>query len=1521
MFSNCVRAASLSKRRHLGAFSGYPNALPFIQLPRNSPMIGNGHLGTILDASSPPRNRSAAGPGAGNTLDLWHTSTSFWSCTDNCGKFDPYHAVPSCCSAVALGGVSLRLGALSPSGAPLNFSAAQDLDNGVLCTEFGSAGGGVVRTSTLQHPTQDLVETNVSYTPGAGDPPTLSLYVSTWVIGHNHLAPAQWTSGTPAPWRAGCADAHGAEAPCPGAALSFVSRNASTDSAMSMPVTAALATGVRLGAGAALRALAVTSAPAGPPGEAWEVTHTVVLPGGAWVVITMAEAEARGKGLGDPVPAALHLASAALVEEGGATAAAAAAFWAAYSARAAVSFPNAPVLEDIWVGANYILATASSASAAWPAPGLYGPWTTADSGRWHGDYTLDFNMQAFFYGAFSSNHGAQAASFWQPVLDTAAGPARVRARAEAGKAHANCSAAALFFPCHMAPWGQGSLDAMLNFMTWNGPFTSLIFINAFEYTRDADFAANVTLPLLEGLNAWWLCYLVKTATGPGVGQYVYADTNPYRSDMQAENQPVPNPQLGLAFLHRTVTAQMDITAALGRAPSAELQELAAHLPPLNTLTYQYAAPSDVRWGNESTGQQCLATDGGNATFFAIADVPTCRSLCATLPACAAYAHSTQGSNGTCFALFHSDDLVCTAAAGWAFGARAGVQPGAPPVNGTVWGGWQGAPLEKIDWGASGGLWPAEAVEPPDTPGADPLLAPVAQLTNLLTINFPGAAQGAPRACDIFTLAVRAGSVSAAANTGGTASPNYFSPEAVLAGMLDWARVALGPGNSFSWAEGGLENTGVTRAINEMLVRGVRRAGGGVGAPPAWAIRLFPFWPAAQPASFTGLLVKGGFTVSASWDSVAGAVVSPVRVTAAYVWGGGASAQAALYSPWGDGGAGSLSVACGGAPVAVSWVEGVAEWLAPAGAECLAVQATPVPPAPALLPAVALAQTPHLPPPAKLPPLDPTFVAPFYWCSFSLQGYSTLNLPGTTNVSIETLMVDGPVVDPSWQYIFNPSTPDCLSCGWASTVHPRARSRMYLLLDGGWESGTRPGSPPSPPTNNHCLNDTDWPQNAAAPCADRFLAVSAAAKAAGWLGLGVWYGARNVPGLIPGTNSNGTEQLLALSAGGVAIVKMDNVDRTPNILTPLARSLNLSLVLEHSFGTRGFNQGPSGTFPRALAKSFFEVANQTDVFRTYDAMSPLSVGITLARVAGIVVQLDAQPRGAGDPRAIFAMEDECVMASALLGICSVLRYPHHGLRSPDYDLSIPAHPGWGTESGGTTRAIKRKIDEVARSVLWAELAPPYGAGPLAVWGGGSSPPSLVDSATLTDSFFMCLGYCWDARVFNTTLEATAPARVTRGLPSLPTVTASGLPPLELANASLGPSLASTLPFVVASRHANGAIACATLGRTEEAAGWFFPLAHVVLRVDNAGNRTPPAFAFFGHYSSLELQFTEDFGAAGARIVARDLLGGAFVDITGSLNVSASGLSIVLPGKVIDSMGTAQATEGDASDPGMLLTIVH
>jgi hypothetical protein len=140
---------------------------------------------------------------------------------------------------------------------------------------------------------------------------------------------------------------------------------------------------------------------------------------------------------------------------------------------------------------------------------------------------------------------------------------------------------------------------------------------------------------------------------------------------------------------------------------------------------------------------------------------------------------------------------------------------------------------------------------------------------------------------------------------------------------------------------------------------------------------------------------------------------------------------------------------------------------------------------------------------------------------------------------------------------------------------------------------------------------------------------------------------------------------------------------------------------------------------------------------------------------------------------------------------------------------------------------------------------------------------------------------------------APARVARGM-SLPDVVAEGEP-----------------PFVVASRHPNGAIAMATLSRTSTEKGIFVPLADVTIEV---GDGTNPV-GIFGKYCSLTLNLTVPPGSR--RVWVQDLAGEEAVDITGKGSLGDK--QIILTGELIDQVGRSAATPGDLSEPGLVLAL--
>jgi hypothetical protein len=894
-----------------GEWSSRPGALPSSQLP-HVPMTGNGQLGVMLDAHAPAGAGPPAGPGRANSLDVWISSVSFWSC-GSCGSAPPA-GVPGCCRAAALGGASLSFAAAGGGG--LAFAATQRVGTGALESTWTTAAGGVLRTSTTVQPGAALVATSLEWAPGAGEPAALAINASLWVL-------AAGDDGGPAPASAGCASASGGgAAPCGAGALAAVSRNATSGAraaTSARPVRAGLAAAL-VGAGLSGVRAAVTAGAAG--GGLLEVTLSATLAaGGAPAALVLAEAETVDAGAADPAAAAAAALAAALApgDAPARIAAAAAAWWAAFWAKSSVSLPSRPGAEAVWVGAQYILACTSATTSAIPAPGLYGVWVSSDSASWNGDYTLDYNFEAPFFGAFASNHGELAESYWQPVLDwQAAG--RAQAQTEASAAGVSCPANALHYACHLAPWGFQSFDQTV-YMHSNAAFAALLFINHFEYTLNETFARSTVYPLLDGINAWWACFLNKSAADG-----LYHDDNKRNPDAQHEGQLVPDPQISLSLLARTVSAQLTMAAALRLAPPPILADIAANLAPFNSAPYNYTPPGaenftlfpNTRCHNDASSGCGLTLAGCEArcaalgpsacawfTWCANASVPTC-DMCGSQPSCWQYAAPVA---------------PCTAGPGFVSGEAS---PSAPPQRLRAFAAFAGATVAQSDSFALYPIWPSDfalsaAAQPPP-----PALPALAAASVRAYVDWRSG-----RTVDIFSEAVLAG---IAAGAGAPA----FAPADVLDGLDTQVAALFGPNLLLYAPGGGIENTGVSRALCDMLVVATAAAAPqAAGAPPPVLLRLFPFWPADEPATFDGLLTKGGVVVSARYDNATRAVASPVRLTAAHTLAGAAAADVAVACPWPAAPRAAVAVACGGAPAPIAWsADGtVLSFAAPRGVPC------------------------------------------------------------------------------------------------------------------------------------------------------------------------------------------------------------------------------------------------------------------------------------------------------------------------------------------------------------------------------------------------------------------------------------------------------------------------------------------------------------------------------------------------------------------------------------------------------------
>ena len=86
------------------------------------------------------------------------------------------------------------------------------------------------------------------------------------------------------------------------------------------------------------------------------------------------------------------------------------------------------------------------------APGIWGPFVTRDEAAWGGDYHLNYNYQAPYWGAFSSNHISLTDNFDQPLLDYM----------EAGRKHAQelLDCRGIYYPVGIGPKGLTTVYSM-----------------------------------------------------------------------------------------------------------------------------------------------------------------------------------------------------------------------------------------------------------------------------------------------------------------------------------------------------------------------------------------------------------------------------------------------------------------------------------------------------------------------------------------------------------------------------------------------------------------------------------------------------------------------------------------------------------------------------------------------------------------------------------------------------------------------------------------------------------------------------------------------------------------------------------------------------------------------------------------------------------------------------------------------------------------------------------------------------
>ena len=407
-------------------------------------------------------------------------------------------------------------------------------------------------------------------------------------------------------------------------------------------------------------------------------------------------------------------------------------------------------------------------------------------------------------------------------------------------------------------------------------------------------------------------------------------------------------------------------------------------------------------------------------------------------------------------------------------------------------------------------------------------------------------------------------------------------------------------------------------------------------------------------------------------------------------------------------------------------------------------------------------------------------------------------------------------------------------GWAYFFDAETRRDLTIVLDDGWDLPySDNGTDNADYYGSFILDETKFP-NYGETYPQRLKTLVDKFKAAGWKGVGVWVCCQEDAVHRAGSTWDAAywaERILWCREAGISYWKIDWGDYCGStewrrLISDLAERLYPELVIEHIVPMRGTNDAFGLGDITSLLNQMAEISSFSDVFRTYDVTTQLSMATTFERNARL---LAASRNLKGDQLGLINCEDELYLAAAL------------GL------------------SGGIMRSEVNRIaptDEAARMVRWHRIAPSYDA---------NAYPAAVSDTVLTDTWHFN-NDTWDSSINQSTVQQHAPAAVSRGI-DLPT--ANG----------------QEVPFLAASRNPlSGAISVGSFRRTSQESQNHLVYSDVSLNVGALTGK----IGVFGVYESLTLTF--DTELTGKRILAQDLLGCAAYDITDFVEVNGSTLKI-------------------------------
>jgi len=171
-------------------------------------------------------------------------------------------------------------------------------------------------------------------------------------------------------------------------------------------------------------------------------------------------------------------------------------WWRDFWSRSFIEIPD-KTIEQCWYASWYIMGSCSRAGKV--APGLWGNWITVDNPAWHGDYHLNYNFQAPFYGLCSANHADTTLPFYQAMNRMIP-----RGREIAGKRGWK----GIHLPVSMGPWGMCPEGEASDWgQRSNAIYSAMNYLTYWNCTRDESWLKTEGYPYLREVAVFWENYL------------------------------------------------------------------------------------------------------------------------------------------------------------------------------------------------------------------------------------------------------------------------------------------------------------------------------------------------------------------------------------------------------------------------------------------------------------------------------------------------------------------------------------------------------------------------------------------------------------------------------------------------------------------------------------------------------------------------------------------------------------------------------------------------------------------------------------------------------------------------------------------------------------------------------------------------------------------------------------------------------------------------------------------------------